>query len=129
MNQLSKTDDQPKIQTLTEKGIKKGQPPKGQTRIETLKLYQDGKDPQEIADIRGLKVSTIMTHLTDFIASGEVDIFDLVDGADIERIMQAFDQQKDDGGLKDLYATLNGEYEYDTLRMVGKYRLAIKEEN
>ncbi len=55
----------------TEKGTKKA---KGDSHRETYELFKSGKSIDEIAAIRGLVVSTICTHLSKFVALGNLDI-------------------------------------------------------
>ena len=43
----------------------------GATALETLRLFRDGSSPQEIAQARGLSLSTIEGHLTQAIEQGE----------------------------------------------------------
>ncbi|MBI3139977.1 MAG: helix-turn-helix domain-containing protein [Sphingobacteriales bacterium] len=51
---------------------------KGSSHAETFRLYKEGKTAEEIAKARKLALSTIEGHLARFIASGEIDINELV---------------------------------------------------
>ncbi len=48
------------------------------TKLETLKLFKNGKNVQEIAAQRGFAVSTIEGHLADFILEGVLDVKELI---------------------------------------------------
>lgn len=51
---------------------------KGQTYAVSYKLYKEGRTITEIAKERALAISTIEGHLTRYIHSGEINIYDLV---------------------------------------------------
>jgi ATP-dependent DNA helicase RecQ len=62
----------------------------GQTTYDvTLDMFKSGLSIPEIAESRGMAVSTIETHLVRFIASGEVMLDDLVHANKIEPIKNA----------------------------------------
>jgi len=48
------------------------------TKTQSFKLFRNGKSVQEIADERGLTVSTIEGHLAHFVKTGELDVLKLV---------------------------------------------------
>src|SRR5258708_34044298 len=51
--------------------------PKGETRRISLQQFREGKRPAEIAQERGLALTTIEAHLVSFISSGELEAKDL----------------------------------------------------
>ena len=51
---------------------------KGDTHAESFKLYKEGKTIADIAKIRNLSATTIETHLSKFIRSGDIRIDELV---------------------------------------------------
>lgn len=51
---------------------------KGDTHAESYNLYKEGKSIAEIATARNLAVGTIETHLTKFVASGDIKVDELV---------------------------------------------------
>lgn len=61
---------------------------KGISHAETFRLYKEGKTPEEIAKARKLALSTIEGHLARFIASGEIDINELI-GPDKRKLIEA----------------------------------------
>jgi ATP-dependent DNA helicase RecQ len=62
---------------------------KGETFLETLKLYKAGIAIPEIATARGLAVGTIESHLGRFVQSGELKMEQLVSKEKIELIESA----------------------------------------
>lgn len=59
---------------------------KEKTYEHSLRLYLEGKKPQQIAEERGLTVGTIYSHLERFIECGKVSMNDLVSASDANRI-------------------------------------------
>jgi hypothetical protein len=59
---------------------------KGETKRISLLLFRKGKSIAEIAKERGLAYSTIEAHLVGFIATGEINILDIIDGIKLEKI-------------------------------------------
>ena len=65
---------------------------KGDTHAETFKLYKEGQTIADIAKARNLTVTTIETHLSKFIRSGEIMIGELVSREKFIIIESAFKQ-------------------------------------
>lgn len=63
------------------------------TKRESLRLFQSGKMPAEIAKIRELTTSTIESHLAYFVGTGDVALKDLVPEEKIARIRDAIQKQ------------------------------------
>lgn len=59
---------------------------KEKTYEHSLRLYLEGKNPQQIAEERGLTVGTIYSHLERYIESGKVSMNDLVTAEHADRI-------------------------------------------
>jgi hypothetical protein len=51
---------------------------KPDTKLETFRLYKEGKTVAEIADTRNLTIQTIESHLSHFVGNGEIKIEELV---------------------------------------------------
>ena len=64
--------------------------PVGYSKRKSLEMYLDGKALPEIATERNLAVSTIASHLGEFIASGELDPAPLFEGDNFRIIEEAF---------------------------------------
>lgn len=93
------------------------QPPKPDSKVVTLELYQSGKTLDEIAAERGFARTTIEGHLAHFVGTGELDIYTFLAAEDVARIEQFFRENN---------TTLSGEakahfgeaYSYGQIKMV-----------
>ena len=56
----------------------------------SLELYQQGKLPREIADYRGLVESTIITHLSKYVESGEIEPQHLISESKLKKIVTQY---------------------------------------
>lgn len=90
---------------------------KGDTKKESLSLFQSGKSVQEIADVRELNINTIIGHLASFIPSGEVEIKDLIPETHYNELKEII-PQKTFENLSDLKHQLDDKYSYGALRLV-----------
>ncbi len=61
-----------------EKKEKKEKKQKGESRRLSLEMFRAGKTIEEIAEERGLAVSTIGTHLAKYVETGELNVVDFV---------------------------------------------------
>lgn len=70
----------------------------------SLQLFQSGKTIGEIAEARGMTTGTIETHLTAFIASGEIQLHDLVPETKAATLLEAIEntENRQAGALKTL---------------------------
>lgn len=114
------------VKTQTKTGRKKAKDPKSGTPKEpkekkedtkswSIRLFLEGKKPEEIAEERGFALTTIFGHLAHGVKEGLIELEDLVDKetiADIRAVEGKFE------GLKAYYEHFNGQYEYGTLRVV-----------
>jgi len=89
---------------------------------ETLALYQQKMSLEDIAEKRGLGLSTIYNHLADVIEAGMLVAADVLDieGEEIEMIEATAEllQTKEEGAFKPLFDELDGEFEYGVLRCI-----------
>jgi ATP-dependent DNA helicase RecQ len=93
------------------------------TARETIHFFRQGKSVEEIARIRGLKDSTIYSHLEDAIRAGEtVELDRLVDERGREEIASAF-KKHGFGNLTGAVESLAGRYSHGQLRV---YRAAAQ---
>lgn len=93
---------------------------KGESQRVSLELYKQGKTIDEIAEERGMVYGTIETHLAQFVSSGEVNIYDLVNEELLAEIKEALQQVPDDklNPLKDI---LGDKATYGQLRIAVNY--------
>ncbi|MGB3606282.1 MAG: helix-turn-helix domain-containing protein [Psychroserpens sp.] len=90
---------------------------KGDTKKESLSLFQVGKSVSEIADIRELNENTIIGHLSSFIPSGEISITDLISEDHYKELKTSIPQQTFET-LSDLKHKLDDKYSYAEIRLV-----------
>jgi ATP-dependent DNA helicase RecQ len=89
------------------------------TQLVTLELYEQGLSPEQIAEKRSLKISTIYSHLAELITLGKnVNIDDLI-GPEIQReIAKVIEVIGLTNAMKPIYDYLEGKYSYDQIRLV-----------
>ncbi len=88
------------------------------TRQVTLDLHRQGYTVQEIANQRGLKSVTILSHLSDLVESGEdINIAELLIPGHYEVISQALHQVGDET-LRPAKDLLGDDYSYYEIRLV-----------
>ncbi|GGD12387.1 helix-turn-helix domain-containing protein [Hyunsoonleella pacifica] len=90
---------------------------KGDTKRESLRLFQSGKSVAEIADARELNTNTIIGHLASFMSSGEVKITDLISEVHYQELKVLIPQTTFEN-LSDLKHQLDDKYSYGELRLV-----------
>ncbi|WP_298238447.1 helix-turn-helix domain-containing protein [uncultured Algibacter sp.] len=90
---------------------------KGDTKKESLRLFQSGKSVQEIADERELNTNTIIGHLASFISSGQVKITDLIPETHYLELKTLIPKKKYEN-LSDLKQQVDEKYSYGELRLV-----------
>ncbi len=89
----------------------------------SIRMAEEGKTIAEIAEARGLVVSTIEGHLAKGIESGRIKLDLLVNETDVNLINSAIDTLPDGFSSADLYSKLRGKYTYSQLRAVLKLRI------
>jgi hypothetical protein len=94
---------------------------KGSTQEETFLLWQEGKTLSQIAEARGLKESTICSHVGDLVAAGKIlrgDVYRILTPeltSALPEIHAAF-RELGDEKLAPVFARFSGVYSYDDLR-------------
>ncbi|MGE5394047.1 MAG: helix-turn-helix domain-containing protein, partial [Candidatus Saccharibacteria bacterium] len=83
-------------------------------------LYKKGKTIEEIARERKMAVSTIEGHLSDFVATGEIPLHELVAEHKSKKIIEYIEKSRV-RGMNDLRAALGNEYTYSEIRFVIRY--------
>ncbi len=102
--------------------VESAREPVSETVSETLDLFRLGYSVEKIAEQRGLKKSTVFSHLAQNLAMGEVKLNEVVDLSDaeiktIEECILALPADQKNA-LKPVYEALDGAFEYDILRCV-----------
>ena len=94
--------------------------PKPDTKLLSFELYKAGKTIDEIAAERGFVRSTIEGHLAHFVALGEMDVFELIEEADLRKI-EAFFKEKQTTVSSEAKAHFGEEYSYGQIKLVLKW--------
>ncbi len=104
----------------------KADPEKKEVKVsskeQTFKMFKEGMSLQEIAAIRGYTISTLESHLTPYVASGEIDIDKLVSEEKQKKIMKALEKFDKTAGLNPIKGSLTSDISFSEIR----YVLAVK---
>ncbi|HVS92713.1 MAG TPA: DNA helicase RecQ [Mucilaginibacter sp.] len=87
------------------------------TRNESFALYRSGKSIQEIAAARGMVATTIESHLSYFIQTGEMDVLEMMKEEKIPAIKDAVESYGHEK-LSPLKEVLGDDYSYGEIRAV-----------
>lgn len=93
---------------------------KADTKKLSFDLFNEGKTIEEIAEERGLTTSTIETHLAHYIATGELEIFDIFPKEKINKVIDYFMENKQ-VTLNEAKAALGEDITYAELRAALKH--------
>jgi hypothetical protein len=96
----------------------KAKPKKGDTYAVTLQMYRDGKSISQIAAERSLTTSTIESHLTQFIPTGEVTVSAFVTNEQYRRIVDELNRHDVTEGTTVVKAALGEEFTFSMIRAV-----------
>ncbi|MFK8057559.1 MAG: helix-turn-helix domain-containing protein [Saprospiraceae bacterium] len=95
-----------------------------ETKQESYNLFKSGMSLAKVAEERGLKETTIVSHLAHFVVKGDVPVSDFLSPTAIDEISSAVEQTTDvesesgHGRLNAMFQLLDGKYGYGYLRMV-----------
>ena len=90
---------------------------KENTKLTSLKMFKKGLSLAEIATQRELVIGTIESHLASYIATGEIDMYDLIREERFLEIKKQIENLKFEN-LTDLKNKLKNRYSYFELRIV-----------
>ncbi|NND05535.1 MAG: AAA family ATPase [Saprospiraceae bacterium] len=90
---------------------------KGATYDDTLVLIKKGLDIDQIAEVRGLKSSTIESHIAKLIAREDLSVFDFVDKEQVEKVI-IFMAADENAKLTEVKKRVSFDISYGKLRMV-----------
>lgn len=89
---------------------------------QTLRLHLEGYQPDAIAEMREIGISTVYGHFAEAIEAGLLDIqgLEMIDDKAIHEIGRTFEEQNilETGQLKPSYEALEGRYSYGILKCV-----------
>lgn len=91
---------------------------KKDTTLETFKLYQQGHSVQEIGELRGLKTTTIFSHLSKLYLEGkDVSLDEFVTPSILKRVANAKKVLKNETALKPYFEFLGEKVPYEQIRV------------
>lgn len=80
-------------------------------------LYNQGNTVEQIAEIRGLNQSTIEGHLARYVASGDIDVHEFVDGDTLQKVEAYCMEHPEEKALKPIFEHFDAKIPYSVLRM------------
>jgi hypothetical protein len=90
---------------------------KGNTHQDTLELHRQGKTADEIAAMRGLTVGTIKSHLARLIASGAINVHEVLPADMIDPVVD-FLRENANANLTAIRKGTGDKFDYNDIRMV-----------
>ena len=119
LNYEERVLDEPvkKPRTKKTKGKKKPGEKKITTKTITYNLFKEGKNITEIAKERGLVVSTIEGHLSQYVKSGEIDLLEILDEDKVDQIQKALKENRGDTIIP-VKKKLGDDFTFGEIRMV-----------
>lgn len=113
MAMLEAADDQ-----KLRRALKPQKPPKEKTTEVTLRLFNQGMTPVQIAVERSLSPNTIFSHLAELAGEGKIDVTRVVSPEHREAIERAARQVGTDGGLTPIKELCPPDVQWEELRLV-----------
>lgn len=92
----------------------------------SLQLFKEGKTIEEIAKERNFTVGTIVSHLTDFIKTGEVTVQAFADESAVQMISACINTNPDKKHAE-IRSALNDAYSYVQIRAVSNHLVWIQQ--
>ncbi len=80
-------------------------------------LYNQGNTVNQIAEKRGLNQSTIEAHLARYVASGDIDVHEFVDGDILQKVEAYCMEHPEEKALKPIFEHFDAKIPYSVLRM------------
>lgn len=80
-------------------------------------LYNQGNMVEQIAEKRGLNQSTIEGHLARYVASGDIDVHEFVDGDTLQKVEAYCMEHPEEKALKPIFEHFDAKIPYNVLRM------------
>ena len=90
---------------------------KSDTFQQTLSMWRKGMKPEEIAETRGLTLSTIESHMAELIKRGDIDISECMSATKIDNILTVIEELKTEL-LQPVKAKLGDDFTYGDIRAV-----------
>lgn len=83
----------------------------------SYRLYNQGNTIEQIAEKRGLNQSTIEGHLARYVASGDIDVHEFVDGDTLQKVEAYCLEHPEEKALKPIFEHFDAKIPYGVLRM------------
>ena len=83
----------------------------------SYRLYNQGNTIGQIAEKRGLNQSTIEGHLARYVASGDIDVHEFVDGDTLQKVEAYCMEHPEEKALKPIFEHFDAKIPYGVLRM------------
>lgn len=83
----------------------------------SYRLYNQGNTIEQIAEKRGLNQSTIEGHLARYVASGDIDVHEFVDGDTLKKVEAYCMEHPEEKALKPIFEHFDAKISYGVLRM------------
>lgn len=80
-------------------------------------LYNQGNTVEQIAEKRGLNPITIEGHLARYVASGDIDVNEFVDGDTLQKVEAYCEKHPEEKSLKPIFEHFDAKIPYGVLRM------------
>lgn len=80
-------------------------------------LYNQGDTVEQIAEKRGFNQSTIEGHLARYVASGDIDVHEFVDGDTLQKVEAYCMEHPEEKALKPIFEHFDAKIPYNVLRM------------
>lgn len=80
-------------------------------------LYNQGNTVEQIAEKRGLNQSTIEGHLARYVASGDIDVHEFVEGVTLRKVEAYCMEHPEEKALKPIFEHFDAKIPYNVLRM------------
>ncbi len=97
------------------------------TKMQSFQAYKLGKPVQQISEERGLSPTTIETHLSHFIFTGEINIDEMVSKEKLTIIAVAIKENNGELALSPIKLKLGDDYSYGEIRAVMSYLKRMSE--
>lgn len=102
---------------IEEKKAKTSKESKIASNIVSFELFKTGKNIEEIAKERNYSPTTIEGHLAQFVASGELDIYRIVERSKVQRVIDYLEKHPTTE-LTPIKIALGDDFSYGEIRMV-----------
>ncbi len=102
---------------MEKKPEKEPKAPKGETFEISFRLFKEGKTIKEIAETRGLAQGTIEGHLCKYLATGQLEIKDLMDLTRAKKLRD-FIIENPEMTSSEIKTATNDEFGYGEIKLV-----------